>query len=104
MVTTVRFDLPLRMGLPGKSISLSDLRILVYVGAFVFGKLVKKVSQTFTKTCDWRAAHRRVLCRARRELSNEYLLAKISLDTASRTSPVKFSRSLAGTTLSSGLF
>ena len=34
------------------------------------------------KNWDWRTVQRSALCRSRRELSNEYLLAKIGVDTA----------------------
>ena len=36
----------------------------------------------FQKKCDFRAVQRSALCRSRRELSNEYLLAKCGFDTA----------------------
>ena len=36
----------------------------------------------FQKKCDFRAVQRSALCRSRQELSNEYLLDEISVDTA----------------------
>ena len=39
-------------------------------------------SSKFLKKCDFRSVQRSALCRSRRELSNEYLLAKFGFDTA----------------------
>ena len=41
-----------------------------------------EILANFEKKLDWRAVQRSVLCRSRRELSNEYLVAKIGFDTA----------------------
>ena len=51
-----------------------------------------------------REVQRSALCRARRELSNAYLLAKFRFDTAPRTSPLKSAQpsSAAGPRLSAG--
>ena len=42
----------------------------------------KNVDDFWLKFWDWRTVQRSALCRSRRELSNEYLLAKIGVDTA----------------------
>ena len=51
-----------------------------------FGKKQQKIQQSVTKILRLesvpKAVQRSALCRSRRELSNEYLLAKIGVDTA----------------------
>ena len=42
----------------------------------------KNVDDVWLKFWDWRTVQRSALCRSRRDLSNEYLLAKIGVDTA----------------------
>ena len=42
----------------------------------------KNVDDFWLKFWDWRTVQRSTLCRSRRELSNEYLLAKIGVDKA----------------------
>ena len=42
----------------------------------------KNADDFWLKFWDWRTVQRSALCRSRRELSNEYLLAKIGVDTA----------------------
>ena len=42
----------------------------------------KHVDDFWLKFWEWRTVQRSALCRSRRELSNEYLLAKIGVDTA----------------------
>ena len=42
----------------------------------------KNVGDFWLKCWDWRTVQRSALCRSRRQLSNEYLLAKIGFDTA----------------------
>ena len=49
----------------------------------------KNVGDFWLKFWDWRTMQRSALCRSRRELSNEYLLAK-SASIQPRTSPSKF--------------
>ena len=44
----------------------------------------KKCWRFWLKFWDWRTVQRSALCRSRRELSNEYLLAKIGVDTAEK--------------------
>ena len=60
-----------------------------------FGKKQQKIQQFLTKILrlesgfDSKAVQRSALCRSRRELSNEYLLAKFGLDTA-ENEPIYF--------------
>ena len=66
------------MLLVSKKLRFFHCRILVNSLAF----FKTKFYHFFRKKCDFRAVQRSALCRSRRELSNEYLLAKFRFDTA----------------------
>ena len=53
----------------------------------------KNVDDFWLRFWDWRTVQRSALCRSRRELSNEYLLAKIGVDTA-ENGPLKVCQKL----------
>ena len=66
------------------------------------GELLEKCKINFDENVEIRERCKRALCRSRRELSNEYLLAKFGLDTAeNEQSPLTLQRFNFGRALAS---